>query len=156
MTTIINYPTNIAEQGLLGSQAAQLFETWRENSFCLNHNFLELLPYLNHFANPMDNAGVTDILMVGDKSYLASVYGASWTNDSPLKRAQVDPVLMKTVSTDYEISAQSLAPRLDLLCTPIALPQGGVEFVHYFRIILPFRLKHGNITLFSYASPVHQ
>ncbi|GHB33842.1 hypothetical protein GCM10007094_23420 [Pseudovibrio japonicus] len=156
MTSITNYSPTLAEEGLVGAQAKQLIETWRENDFRLNENFLDLMPYLNQFANPLDNGGLADILLVGDKTYLAGVYGQAWARDTPSNRARVDPDLLKTVSTDYQISAQSLSPRLDLLYTPIALPHGGYEDVHYFRLILPFLLRRGNITLFSYASSVLQ
>lgn len=91
------------------------------------------MPFLYHLANPLDNSRITDLLLGGDKSYLASVYGENWTNQSTTNRARVDPELLAVVNFDYEFLAQILTPRLDLLCTPIALPQGGVQFVNYFR-----------------------
>ncbi len=156
MTSTINYSPKLAEQGIVDARATQLIETWRENSGLLNHNFTEHMSHLNHFANPIDNSGLADLLFVGDNSYLASVYGEEWVQESPENRVKVDQALLAIVSEDYECSAQSYSPRLDLLSTPIALPQGGEKPVNYFRLILPFKLKRGNITLFSYASPVQQ
>ncbi len=155
-TSITNLPVDHAEQGHIDLQAQILLEIYRENSGELNHNWQQVLPHLIHFSNPLDNYGLTRPLTIGSASYLVSVYGRDWTLTPPSARSPVDEKLLENVSTQYAHAAHSLQPRLDLLNTPIRLPESKMRQVNYFRLILPLKLKTGITTLFSYSSATLQ
>ncbi|MGH0003147.1 hypothetical protein ACQU0X_30915 [Pseudovibrio ascidiaceicola] len=156
MTVITNYDPALAAEGLIDEKSKQLIEMWKETSFRFNHSYINLLPFMNHVTPPRDADSIAEPLLVGNRSFLALVYGQEWINENPATRARVDPKMMAAVSRDYKISAEILTPRLNLVRTKIQLPKGGSQDTCYFSLILPFTLKRGNVILFSYASPVHQ